>query len=62
MVLVVGLELTTYRLPSHFDFRRRATHAARSWSGLYLHHKPKPLGANRLVSTRSQISLGFARY
>lgn len=51
MVLVVGLELTTYRLPSHFDFRRQTNVC--SWSGLYLHHKPKPLGANRLVSTRS---------
>src|SRR5690606_31834003 len=37
----------------HFGFRRRLRRR-RSWSGLSLHHGPKPLGAARPVSTPSQ--------
>ena len=52
----VRLELTTYRLPSHFGFRRHAAPAC-SWAGLSLHHDPAslpgPSGAARLVSTPS---------
>ena len=33
----------------------------RSWSGLSLHHGPKPTGAARPVSTPSEVALGLAR-
>ena len=45
---------------SHFGFRRRPR--GRSWSGLSLRHRPKPVGAARPVSTPSRpFEPGLAR-
>ena len=45
------------KVSSHFGFRRRQR---RSWSGLSLHHRSKPVGAARPVSTPSPLR-GLAR-